>query len=243
LQTVVARSGFSLGLVGILLGLSACGSSSSRPTVHTITAVKTVTANTAAVSTTRANAVPITMPCVDETTHRIDFVSGPVNCHIETAPGGLATTTLLKSLTWQQWGQPSATATGLRDCVQHCNENPPSVSVTVTVYRIIDHRYTRMTVMGPGLIPVVTHLDELPPEPPATTTSAPPPEQTSPAPTTQQTECATLEAVWKLKGEEKGRQAVSEAAEAEERGSPCNLRGAAAQGSVKAQKEAEPGGP
>jgi hypothetical protein len=237
-RVMLPRFGVVFGLLGVL-GLAACGGSSTHATLHTAKAVtKTVTVGA-------TDAVPITMPCVDETTMRTDFVSAPVYCHIETKGEGLGKASLLKSLTWQNWGQTQAAATGLADCGgTGCAALPP-VPAQVVVYRIVGHRYTRAKVTQRGET-VVQRLDELPYEPPTETEATTPSQPVQPAPERtprpQRAECGPKEELWELKGEEKGQQAVIEAYEAEGRSTPhCDLRGAAARGSVKAREEAEPG--
>jgi hypothetical protein len=178
---------------------------------------------------------------------RTDFVIAPIECHIETKGEGLGMASLLKQLRWLHWGQPVATATGVANCGgTGCGSIPP-VPARIVVYRIVGHRYSRARVTQRGETKV-QRLDDLPYEPPTTTTTTttatPSPSQSPPPAETSEPRreaCGPTEEVWKLKGEEKGSQAVSEAAEAEQRGARCNLRGAAASGSVKAREETEPG--
>jgi len=225
-----------------LMSLGACGGSTGpRP----LSVSKTVT-KTVAAATLTAQQASVTIPCVDETTSHVDFLSAPVNCHIEAKGEGLGSASLLKRLNWHQWGAREATATGVADCGgTGCNSIPP-VPAKIVVYRITGNRYSRARVTQRGST-VVQRLDELPYEPPSTptetTTARSPALESAGADQEQQrVECHSAEELWELKGEEKGRQAVLEAYAAEQRGSRCNLRGAAAAGSVKAQEETEPGG-
>ena len=159
-------------VVGIAaqVGLVACGSSSPHASTSAPHATTTVTVTTAS-----TNATPITIPCVDDTTGHTDFLSAPVNCHIQPGREGLGMASLLKDLTWRSWGQHEARATGSAGCGgTGCATRPP-VPAQVVVYGMVGDHYTRARVTQSGFSRV-QRLDELPYEPPPEST------QTSPAP-------------------------------------------------------------
>ena len=162
----VTRYALVVLAVGIVTVLTACASSKTAATHPTQTSKGRPTATTKTVTVTApVNATPITIPCVDETTGRTDFVSAPVNCDMHPGREGEGHASLLKDLTWRDWGESEASATGDEIWGGTGGATLPSYPAHVLVYALVGQHYTRAKVTAKG-VTVVQKLGELPVEPP-----------------------------------------------------------------------------
>jgi hypothetical protein len=180
------------------------------------------------------------MACVDETTTRVGFVNAPVTCRMETAKEGLASAAPLKDLTWPQWVSRRQRQLGYWLAQETAMQPADRVS---NGHRVSDHRSSLYAREGYG-----AWINPRRPRPRRTPARSVHANDDLTTPRIRTAKARSIDGTdgmgeprSSLEAQGRRERAVSEAAAAEEHGTPCNLPGTAAAGSVKAQAETEPG--